>query len=321
MDAGTELWHKCTYKGSCSIYFTSIGQILPVSNLTTCWHIKVMWLLAGRAVLHSTDEAHHIQQATVGQASNALWLELHDSTITSSNIKKVFRRQSAYTLFLTQCSSRTTLVIRQSLLMGGLMKAMLGSCMSIKCTQMEGMLRFRSVAYVYIRSIDSLVSLQVYDNSTVDSFDLLEKKCPYKPYTLKKTIQEACDDAQFHCTVDGQLCLKKAHTYYYQVQGQMAITALHSVCVTSLCGWVMMTFMWNVSTLTLGKGEVEMLPKLPYAYQQYLHVSQHAWHVSVCIHNISQGALYITLITCDHTHVLSSPLCHSRIFLICMYHH
>ena len=77
----------------------------------------------------------------------------------------------------------------------------------------------------------------------------------------------------------------------------------------------MMTFMWNVSTLTLGKGEIEMLPKLLlYAYQQYLQVSQHAWHVSVYIHNISQGALYITLLTCDHTHVLSSPLCHSRIF-------
>ena len=28
----------------------------------------------------------------------------------------------------------------------------------------------------------------VYDNSTVDSFSLLEVKCPYKPYTLNKTI-------------------------------------------------------------------------------------------------------------------------------------
>ena len=35
----------------------------------------------------------------MGQASNTLWLELHGSTITSSNFKKVFRWQSAYTLF------------------------------------------------------------------------------------------------------------------------------------------------------------------------------------------------------------------------------
>ena len=34
----------------------------------------------------------------MGQASNALWLQLHDSTITSSNFKKVIRRQSSYTL-------------------------------------------------------------------------------------------------------------------------------------------------------------------------------------------------------------------------------
>ena len=57
---------------------------------------------------------------------------------------------------LTQRSSRTTLVICP---MGRLMKAMLYSRMWTKCTQMEGMLQFRSVAYVHIRSIDSLVPL------------------------------------------------------------------------------------------------------------------------------------------------------------------
>lgn len=37
----------------------------------------------------------------------------------------------------------------------------------------------------------------VHDTSTVDNFGLLEIKCPYKPYTLNKTIMEAYNDAQF----------------------------------------------------------------------------------------------------------------------------
>ena len=40
-------------------------------------------------------------------------------------------------------------------------------------------------------------------------------------------IQEACDSALFCCAlVNGQPCLKKTHAYYYQVQGQMAVTGL-----------------------------------------------------------------------------------------------
>ena len=46
----------------------------------------------------SLDEAQHIQQSTVGKASNARWLELHACTITSLNFKKIISRQSAYTM-------------------------------------------------------------------------------------------------------------------------------------------------------------------------------------------------------------------------------
>ena len=67
----------------------------------------------------------------------------------------------------------------------------------------------------------------VYDNSTEDCFGLLEVKCPYKAYTLHKTVWEACDDSQFCCTlIDGKPHLKTTHAYYHQIQGQMAITGL-----------------------------------------------------------------------------------------------
>ena len=104
----------------------------------------------------------------------------------------------------------------------------------------------------------------VYDNSTVDSFGLLEVKCPYKPYTLNKTIQEVCDDALSCCAlVDGQPCLKKTHAYYYQVQGQMTITGLH---------WCDFTVVWvghedlHVERLNFDPEmwDDAMLPKLLY---------------------------------------------------------
>ena len=51
---------------------------------------------------------------------------------------------------------------------------------------------------------------------------LLEIKCPYKWRDC--TPEEAAKDPQFCCKlVNGNLKLKEKHSYYYQVQGQMAI--------------------------------------------------------------------------------------------------
>ena len=65
---------------------------------------------------------------------------------------------------------------------------------------------------------------------------------------------------------------KKTHAYYYQVQGQMAITGLH---------WCDFAVWMGHNDLHVEHSnydpemwEVEMLPKLLYTYQQYVHVSQ-----------------------------------------------
>ncbi|CAN7943224.1 unnamed protein product [Ixodes hexagonus] len=58
---------------------------------------------------------------------------------------------------------------------------------------------------------------------------LLEVKCP--PSKMGLTPEEACKYTDFCCeVVDGEVHLKgKKHPYYYQVQGQMAVTG-HKWC-------------------------------------------------------------------------------------------
>ena len=56
---------------------------------------------------------------------------------------------------------------------------------------------------------------------------LVEVKCPYKG--RNKTLKQMYDDNSFCCSlVNGYPTLKQNHDYYYQVQGQMAITGVHT---------------------------------------------------------------------------------------------
>ena len=56
----------------------------------------------------------------------------------------------------------------------------------------------------------------------------IEVKCPYK--ACHSTERELCSNDAFCCSIDSssQPGLKDKHKYYYQIQGQMAITKLHT---------------------------------------------------------------------------------------------
>lgn len=64
----------------------------------------------------------------------------------------------------------------------------------------------------------------IHDPATCGDPDgVLEIKCPFSVRSIK--INEAAQTPGFYCQwKDGQLHLKRNHKYYYQVQGQMAIT-------------------------------------------------------------------------------------------------
>jgi len=63
----------------------------------------------------------------------------------------------------------------------------------------------------------------VEDPTSFISEGVLEVKCPWKH--RHETVANACQDASFCCELQsGSPKLKTTHTYYYQIQGQMAVT-------------------------------------------------------------------------------------------------
>ena len=75
----------------------------------------------------------------------------------------------------------------------------------------------------------------VYDPTNVQHpFGLLEVKCPF--IHKEHTPIEACSDSKFCCELnDGMIKLKNSHSYFCQIQGQMAI------CKRQWCDFVIYT--------------------------------------------------------------------------------
>jgi len=95
---------------------------------------------------------------------------------------------------------------------------------------------------------------------------ILEIKCPYSART--HTPEAACQEInRFYCNiVDGHVILKRTHNYYYQVQGQLAITRRPwcDFCVWSPHGV-------SVERINRDKTfwENKMFPKLKQFYLKY----------------------------------------------------
>ena len=75
----------------------------------------------------------------------------------------------------------------------------------------------------------------VYDPTNLEHpFGLLEVKCPYSH--KEHTPVEACSNSKFCCELnDGTIRLKNNHSYFCQIQGQMAI------CKRQWCDFVIYT--------------------------------------------------------------------------------
>ena len=73
----------------------------------------------------------------------------------------------------------------------------------------------------------------VFDRSSNPQFGLLEVKCPYSPFQIGLTVDQACALPSFCCHIaDGKVRVKCNHACYYLIQGQMA------VCNAAWCDFV-----------------------------------------------------------------------------------
>lgn len=64
---------------------------------------------------------------------------------------------------------------------------------------------------------------KVIDKGCIEPYGLVEVKCPSTKFLV--TPLEACSDERFFAeNINGKPKLKRNHPYYYQVQGQLAVT-------------------------------------------------------------------------------------------------
>ena len=181
-------------------------------------------------------EADQVECETHGQADCSRWYDVRRRRITASNFGKISRRRpttkvSGQVKILLYDSGK---VIRSPALQWGRDNEPVARRAYSQYQNTNGHSGLSTQASGFVICLDTPClgcspDDVVTDPSSPDTTGLAEYKCPY---SLKdQSVDEllATKAASQFCLsreMDGHLRLKKSHVYYYQVQGQLAITKL-----------------------------------------------------------------------------------------------
>ena len=213
------------------------AQPPPISYL--CIGAAGMKLLD--ALTYSKDQAAQIEVETRAQRLCHRWQEERKFRLTASKFGLVIKRRRNHTTLAKQ--------ILYCKISNGVLAILWGqqheadALESYKNSLDPGLLL--SEAGIYIAECGFLGASPdgVVKDESGQSVCLVEVKCPYK--ARNKSIEEMYNDQSFCCSLtDEGPTLKNDHDYYYQVQGQMAITGIHT------CDFVVWTPL-NFITITL----------------------------------------------------------------------
>ena len=176
-------------------------------------------------------EAQAISKRTVAQSYSKEWIELHKFTITSSNFKKVASATCRQKTLLPMMFDAKPLDHVPAIRHGHdhedtARKAYIEKKRSEGCSVVVrtcGLVLHPSYRYLGA-SPDGIV----FDASSHPDIGLLEIKCPYTAYEQSLTVEEAAGTLHGFCLSyeEGHLHLDRNHAYWWQVQGQLAITGL-----------------------------------------------------------------------------------------------
>lgn len=189
---------------------------------------KVQPMLDGLALPISLRDAQHIERQTIGQAGNAEWLRLHKSTLTASNFWRIGHSGRGADSLLRSIFDGPALDHVPAIAHG-------------RAHEKEAVERYvadkrTSGTPVRVRGCGLVLSTQhryigaspdgvVFDKSAKPHFGLLEVKCPYSPFTKSLSVEDAAAQENFCLeVVGGSLRLRKNHPYFWQVQGQLAVS-------------------------------------------------------------------------------------------------
>ena len=183
------------------------------------------------------EQIRKIEEDTRGQSTNVNWFMHRQQRLTASQFGRVCKRRETTSpknivediLSFKQKWSRTPASIQHGINNEPLVIELYTKEKGPQC-QVDACGLFVDPVHSWLAALpDGLVM----DPVTSPPQGFLEIKCLYaadqKGYDPLRACEEMGRNSQFCCTKDdkGQLSLKANHAYYYQIQGQMAITGRH----------------------------------------------------------------------------------------------
>ena len=188
----------------------------------------------------SEAEIRKVEKDTTGQRNSSLWYNVRRYRLTASRFGEVFHRRvdtrpDALVLRLLQQKQIFSPAIEW-----GIKQEPTAIAAYIQYQHDNGRseLTVGSMGFTICHQYPFLGATPdggVYDPAELKHpFGLLEVKCPYSH--KEHTPTEACSDSKFCCeSHDGKIQLKNSHSYFCQIQGQMAI------CKREWCDFVIYT--------------------------------------------------------------------------------
>ncbi|XP_064462314.1 uncharacterized protein LOC135372775 [Ornithodoros turicata] len=170
----------------------------------------------------SPEECKEITARTVGQAENGQWHKERIGWITSSVFKRAVRCKKPEGL------SKQLLYPKQSAYSEAIVYGRKNEAVAVKeyVKLMAAYEKDVSVQVTGLHIHDEYPFLAASPDRIVrdgSETGLLQVKCPFSKVGV--TPLEACKDKNFCCRlINGEVQLRRDHAYYYQVQGQLAVT-------------------------------------------------------------------------------------------------
>ena len=167
----------------------------------------------------SFEDCQRIEQATIGQHLSSLWKDYHTKMI---NFKIICRRKEVSDAFVKWLLNPPDLSHIPAIQHGRQYEPTAAKAYQTLKSGVEDfkMTECGLVLHTEYSFLGASPDQLVCENGM---FGLVEIKCPFSVYG--RTIQEACQKPNFCCeTCNATPSLKLDHEYYYQIQGQLAIT-------------------------------------------------------------------------------------------------
>ena len=180
--------------------------------------------------IHILD-AQALERRTIGQASSEEWQKTHGHTLTASNFRRICCCLNGHENLLKALFDSTDLSRVPAVQHGKKHEAVAVEKYIAIMKERGKSVSVRNCGIVLdidYRYIGASPDGMVLDPSSRPRYGLLEVKCPYSAYCKSLTVEQAVAHEKGFCLIssDTHIQLSRSHAYYWQVQGQLAVSRL-----------------------------------------------------------------------------------------------